>query len=64
MRLAVQNDGEIKLFGQLIDSEEEGWKKRIAYLPQTLLGCDSFNGNQLRELVSKWYPTWDQPIMG
>ncbi|WP_313803972.1 ABC transporter ATP-binding protein [Cytobacillus sp.] len=62
MRLAVQDEGEIKLFGQLIDSEAEGWKKRIAYLPQTLLGCDSFNGNQLRELVSKWYPTWDQPL--
>ncbi|MBS4192524.1 ABC transporter ATP-binding protein [Bacillus sp. FJAT-49705] len=62
MHLAPINKGEIKVFEQVVGGQEEEWKRKIAYMPQTVLGCDSFNGMQLREIVSKWYPTWNQSI--
>jgi ABC-2 type transport system ATP-binding protein len=62
MHLAPRDEGDIKVLGQSIDGKDESWKKKVAYMPQTVLGCDSFNGNQLKELVSRWYPTWDQAL--
>lgn len=60
MHLAPIDKGVIHVLGKAVNGHDEEWKKQIAYLPQTQLGSDSFTGNQLRELVSKWYPTWDQ----
>ncbi|QED49986.1 ATP-binding cassette domain-containing protein [Cytobacillus dafuensis] len=62
MHLAPINEGEIKVFDQAVNGQKEDWKRKIAYLPQTVIGCDSFSGKQLKELVSKWYPTWNQSI--
>lgn len=62
MHLASIDKGVIHVLGKDINGHDEEWKKKIAYLPQTQLGSDSFTGHQLKELVSKWYPSWDQSI--
>lgn len=62
MNLATQDDGEIIIQGETIRFFEDKWKEKIAYQPQTLIGCDPFNGKELKELTSKWYPTWDQGL--
>lgn len=62
MNLAAEDEGEIKLFDRAMNKIEIDWKKQIAYQPQTLIGVDVFNGRELMELVSKWYPTWNQDM--
>lgn len=62
MHLASIDKGMIRVSGKDVSGQDEEWKKQVAYLPQTQLGCDSFTGSQLRELVSKWYPTWDESL--
>jgi len=59
MNLVKADAGEIKICGQSV-SEKEDWKASVAYLPQTVIGWELFSGSKLLELVSKWYPTWDQ----
>lgn len=62
MQMARQDTGEIIVFGSNTNQEDEAWKKQIAYQPQTLVACDSFTGNELLRLFSRWYPNWDQEL--
>lgn len=62
MQMARQDAGEIIVFGSNTNQEDEAWKKQIAYQPQTLLACDSFTGQELLRLFSRWYPNWDQEL--
>lgn len=62
MDLATKDAGEITICGQEIDGVNEDWKQKIAYMPQTLSGCDPFTGHELQKLTAKWYPTWDQAL--
>lgn len=64
MQLARQDMGEIIVFGCNTNQDDASWKKQIAYQPQTLMGCDSFTGNELKVLFSKWYPNWDDNWFG
>src|SRR5699024_2637138 len=61
MNLVHPTEGEITAFGHNI-REVDVWKEQIAYQPQTTIGYDAFNGNHLKELVSRWYPTWDENL--
>ncbi|MED0716089.1 ABC transporter ATP-binding protein [Aeribacillus composti] len=60
MNLVKKDEGQIRLFGQSIQNRDESWKQHISYLPQTLIGCNSFTGLELMKLTSHWYSTWDQ----
>ncbi|MCM3112664.1 ABC transporter ATP-binding protein [Lederbergia lenta] len=62
LNLVKQNQGNIELFGQVIRKEEEDWQKRVAYLPQSMPGAVPFTGKELRNLVSHWYPNWDEQL--
>ncbi|MEI3604337.1 ABC transporter ATP-binding protein [Pseudogracilibacillus sp. SE30717A] len=62
MNLVNADSGTIEAFGQFIHEQKEDWKKFIAYQPQTVIGFDAFSGNDLRELISRWYPNWDQKL--
>src|SRR5699024_10327696 len=44
------------------DGEAETWKTNIAYQAQTQIGYDSFTGKQLKQLISEWYPHWDEQL--
>src|SRR5690625_4582536 len=61
MNLVRPTEGDINVFGHN-NREVDVWKQQIAYQPQTTIGYDAFNGNHLKELVSRWYPTWDENL--
>ncbi len=60
MDLVNPTSGAITVFGQSTGGKEEEWKQHIAYLPQTPVGYDGFLGKDLHQLVSRWYPNWDE----
>lgn len=62
MNLVNADSGTIKAFGELVNGDNEEWKKHIAYQPQTTIGFDAFTGNDLNKLISRWYPNWDQKL--
>lgn len=63
MGLIQPDNGEINMFGVNIASKEQNnWKSRVAYLPQTVFGYDSYKGNHLYRLISRWYPNWDEKL--
>lgn len=62
MQMARQDAGDIIIFGSNTKNQDEAWKKQIAYQPQALAACDSFTGNELLRLFSRWYPNWDQRL--
>lgn len=61
MNLASVDEGKILVNGYKME-ESESWKETVAYQPQTRIGWDTFNGKQLNQLVSKWYPDWEQQL--
>jgi len=62
MNLAKTTQGTIKVCDQMVDGQDESWKKEVAYQPQTAIGSDAFTGEILRDLVSRYYPNWDEEL--
>lgn len=62
MGLVKSNQGTIKMFDQFVHQQDESWKKEVAYQPQTTIGSDAFTGKALRDLVSRFYPNWDDEL--
>lgn len=62
MFLAKSDSGEIKIAGQPVCGEDESWKTYIAYQPQTIVGYHPFTGLLLRDMISCWYPDWDEAL--
>lgn len=60
MHLAKPDVGEVRLFGEPVDSADKNWKRHVAYLPQTPVGINMFTGEALRELTASWCPDWDE----
>lgn len=59
MNLVKQTKGEILVRGSSTYEDGHTWKHHIAYQPQKPIGYDVYTGNDLQELVSPWYPTWN-----
>lgn len=57
MDLVRYDEGEIIRF-----NGDNNWKENVAYLPQTAIGYDGFTGTELKELISHWYPKWDDGL--
>ncbi|GAA0465289.1 ABC transporter ATP-binding protein [Alkalibacillus silvisoli] len=62
LNLVKPNQGEVRLFNQSHTILPLETQQRIAYQPQRLFGCDSFTGEQLTKLFSKWYLKWDHDL--
>ncbi|MGM8364928.1 ATP-binding cassette domain-containing protein [Virgibacillus sp. W0181] len=62
MHLVKPDKGTIELFHKRVGGEDESWKKHVAYQAQTPIGYNAFNGEALRDLVSRWYPNWDDAL--
>lgn len=62
MRLVKKDSGRISVTGAADIDTEEQWKKNVSYMPQALTGVDPFTGKKIKELVSRWYPTWDESL--
>lgn len=62
MNLVKPDQGTIHINNMLTSDEKEQWKQWIAYQPQTIIGYDPFTGKHLQELISNWYPHWDEQL--
>lgn len=62
MRLVKKDSGRISVTGATDIDTEEHWKKNVSYMPQALTGVDPFTCQKIKELVSRWYPTWDESL--
>lgn len=62
MHQVKQDTGSITMFDQPTDGRDESWKKHVAYQPQKTKGYDAFTGEALKDLISHWYPTWDEAL--
>lgn len=62
MNLVNFDEGKIEVLNKHVNGSDESWKKHIAYQPQTQIGFDAFTGEQLRDLISEWYPNWDEQL--
>ncbi|MGM8211522.1 ATP-binding cassette domain-containing protein [Virgibacillus sp. W0430] len=60
INLAKQDTGTIVLFDKQVSGSDESWKKHVTYLAQTTVGFNTFTGEALRDLISRWYPNWDE----
>lgn len=60
MNLMKSDGGDIQILGQSVSKEDESWKTNVAYLPQTPPMIVPFAGQEMRDLISQWYPTWDE----
>src|SRR5690625_4310816 len=62
MNLVNYDYGDITGFNKHVNKKDESWKTDITYQPQTVIGDDAFTGNQLKKLISDWYPNWDNGL--
>lgn len=62
MNLINFDKGTMTIFNKHVNGQDESWKSNIAYQPQTQIGFDAFTGKQLKELISEWYPNWDDQL--
>lgn len=60
MNLMKADSGDIQVLRQSVSGEDESWKEKVAYLPQTPPMIAPFTGQEMRDLISQWYPTWDE----
>ena len=60
MNLMKVDSGDIKILGQSVSEEDEAWKTNVAYLPQIPPMIAPFTGQEMSDLISQWYPTWDE----
>ncbi|OZI13531.1 hypothetical protein CEW92_01515 [Bacillaceae bacterium SAS-127] len=60
MGLAKEDRGRIQLFDQNRVLGDNGWKKRIAYQPQTTSGCSSLKGSEMKKLIAHFSSSFDE----
>lgn len=60
MNLMKPDGGDIQVLGQSVSGADECWKTNIAYLPQTPPMIVPYTGQEMRDLIAQWYPTWDE----
>ncbi|MBE1554247.1 ATP-binding cassette domain-containing protein [Sporosarcina limicola] len=62
INLMKTDSGDIRLLGQFVLGDDESWKMHVAYLPQKPPMIVPFTGYEMKNLISQWYPTWDEPL--
>lgn len=62
MNLVKPDLGWVKMFNNHVGGTDEDWKKHVAYQPQIQIGYDDFTGYALKNLISYWYPNWDESL--
>ena len=60
MNLVPPDSGEVSLFGGAFPEDEVAIKQKIGYAPECATGYEDLSPRTLRELVSYFYPGWDQ----
>lgn len=62
MNLANADAGNIQVFGKLVDGNDEGWKRHLAFHPQKTIGWDAYTGSILKGMIASLYGKWDETL--
>lgn len=62
MNLVKPDKGTISIFGKPVNGDDEGWKSHLSYQSQQMDGTDFLTGEDLRQLMSRYYPDWDESL--
>ncbi|WP_430481616.1 ATP-binding cassette domain-containing protein [Rossellomorea marisflavi] len=62
MNLVKPDKGTISIFGKPVNGDDEEWKSHLSYQSQQMDGTDFLKGEDLRQLMSRYYPDWDEPL--
>lgn len=60
MDLARLDAGCIEIFEEDLRIADESWKQKVAFLPQSCYGWNSFKGSELAQLFAALYPSWEE----
>lgn len=58
MRLLKEDTGNIQMFG--LTEENDEWKGKIGFAGGLLDAYDFLRVEELKNLISRWYPAWDE----
>ncbi|MEW4327363.1 ABC transporter ATP-binding protein [Rossellomorea marisflavi] len=62
MNLVKPDKGTISIFGKPVNGDDEEWKSTLSYQSQQMDGVDFLTGEDLRQLMSRYYPDWDESL--
>lgn len=62
MDLAAPDSGTINVFDTPANTNDESWKIKVAYLPQSPIGFNPYTGEDLRKMIAPMYPDWDDGL--
>ncbi|MGX1265391.1 ABC-2 type transport system ATP-binding protein [Rossellomorea marisflavi] len=62
MNLVKPDKGNISIFGKPVNGDDEAWKSHLSYQSQQMEGTDFLTGEDLRQLMSRYYPDWDESL--
>ncbi|WP_068677571.1 ABC transporter ATP-binding protein [Oceanobacillus sp. Castelsardo] len=60
MSILKEDDGEIWFFGQNSFDDQSDYKEKIGYAGELLEGYDFLTIKGIKNLISHWYPTWNE----
>ncbi|WP_071392642.1 ABC transporter ATP-binding protein [Bacillus tuaregi] len=60
MNLLKEDDGQVEMFG--LPHRESEWKQKIGYAGELLEAYDFLTISEMKKLISRWYPTWDEDM--
>jgi len=60
MNLLKEDDGQIQMFGRTHSNHV--WKQKVGYAGELLEAYEFLSINELKRLISRWYPTWDEEM--
>ncbi|WP_164667468.1 ATP-binding cassette domain-containing protein [Virgibacillus doumboii] len=62
MNMVSPDMGNIKVFDKFVYGQDESWKTKISFQPQTAIGFNGYTGKELKALISLLYPDWDESL--
>lgn len=62
MNLAMPDKGNIKVFDTFVYGQDESWKSKVSYQPQTVIGWGAYTAHTLKKLIAPLYPDWDDAL--
>lgn len=57
--LIKPDSGTLRILGLTYEEHEQEIGRQIAYVPEPLSGCEDFTLKEMRRLIHRWYPHWD-----
>lgn len=57
--LIKPDSGTLRILGLSYEAHDLEIGRQIAYVPEPLSGCDDFTLKEMRYLIHRWYPGWD-----